>query len=478
MTNADFDVIICGAGPGGLAAAHELSAVGARVAIVDEQPQAGGQFLRQPPSEFRVPRWLSSGLYAKGKALLQSAKAIPHLTWHFNTTIHGLFREQDNWRLWATSGETQVNLKARYVIVATGCYDLPVPFPGWTLPGVMSAGGIQTFIKSPQILPGKNFALSGSHPLLLVLADQIIQAGGHIAALCLSQSAFSSFALLKTPGVMAENIGKFFATAKILLRLKAAGVSIQSSSAVTSAIGENHVSAAEISQLDQNGNPIGQKKIIPCDAIGTCYGFLASSELARSAGAKAVWDDNRGGWIIPVDVCQQSDMPGLYIAGEVTGVDGADMAAVEGKIAGIVIANKLANANSHQPEPEVTPSLERIQAEKRKHHRFASVLRALSSPPKNLLAALRTNDTIVCRCEDLSVKQLKQVCAENEFIDNPNALKFLIRSGMGPCQGRMCGHAIIALMRETKRLDVSEQPTGFTVRAPIKPVGLWTIPKV
>lgn len=472
MTDPIHDVVICGAGPGGLVAARVLCDAGARVAIIDEQPRAGGQFLRQPPATFRVGGWLASDLYAKGKAALHAIEDAAAVDWHFGTVIHGLFREADHWRIWASNAAGMVDLRARRVLVATGCYDMPVPFPGWTLPGVMSAGGIQTFIKSPQVLPGKRFALAGSHPLLLVLADQIVKAGGEIAALCLSQSLAASLGLLRSPVVMAENPGKFMATAKIMLALRRAGVPIRFESAITRASGNDCVMDVEIARLDRDGIPTDTgREVIACDAVGTCYGFLASSELARQAGAEAIWDPRRGGWIIPVDDWQQSSVPGLYAAGEVTAVEGSDMAMAEGEIAALAIARDLGlMSDAAVARAVLAPRRDRLQ-----YRRFAATLTALSTPPAGLLRALRGDDVLVCRCEDLKAGDLKEALSDNAFIHSPSALKLLTRSGMGPCQGRMCGHTVIDLMQESGALQPGAQPAGFTPRAPVKPFGLWTL---
>ena len=231
------DVVIVGAGPAGLAAADVLVRhSGDRaitITIVDEQRAAGGQILRQPPKEIHVRNWLPGKLYSKGKALLNRVESLPGVSWRFGTTALGLF---DNdapetssrypWRLWLSDRERSSFLVANKVLIAPGCYDRPAAFPGWMLPGVMAAGGLQAMVKSQQIIPGDNILFAGTHPLQLIVADQIVNAGGNVRAICFAQNVGALFSVPGSPAALWASRAKYSEALACLHRLKKAGVSV------------------------------------------------------------------------------------------------------------------------------------------------------------------------------------------------------------------------------------------------------------
>lgn len=178
-----YDLVIVGAGPAGLTAAVTAADHGLSVLVVDEQRRPGGQIFRQPPPEFQEPVRVP-GAYRWGRALLRDCEQRTDISWRFSTTAYGVLRDDDDpdgLRLALYRAEGPELVRARRLLVATGAYDLPVAFPGWTLPGVLTAGGVQTLLKSQRLLAARRLVLAGSHPLLLLVADQLRAAGAEIA---------------------------------------------------------------------------------------------------------------------------------------------------------------------------------------------------------------------------------------------------------------------------------------------------------
>lgn len=467
MESLRYDIAIIGAGPAGLAALDQLAGKGLKVAVIDEQPRAGGQIYRQPPASFKVGNWLADRLYDAGKALLRRAEDAPGIDWHLESAALGFYEDQAGDRvLWIATPEGVKSLRARAWLIAAGCYDMPVAFPGWTLPGVMAAGGVQAFVKSQQLVPGDRFLFAGSHPLQLIVAEQVLNAGGEIAALVFSQSASRALAALRRPGVLAGHWRKFAQAAAALARLRRAGVPVLFNHGIIAAEGADCVTGAVVAPLDGAGRPDrGRGRSFACDRVAFCYGFLPSSELARQGGAAAAWDGEAGGgWIISHDGAMRSTVPGLYVAGEVTRVAGAESAAEQGRIAAFSILADLGLGPDGTARAAASRRLHRITA-------FADLLRDLARPPAGLFEELAGDAVTLCRCENVTFGAFRAAMADAGHILTADAAKLLSRTGMGPCQGRYCGHAVRRTLAALRGVD-PDTVGGFTVRPPVKPVPL------
>lgn len=468
---AKTDLAIIGAGPAGMAAAETASQCGLNVTVVDEQGKPGGQILRQPPKEFRVANWLDGKTYRQGKALLHRAENNPAINWLPRSTVSGIFPQQETgldcrFRLLVDSAGKAHSLDAEAVLIAPGCYDMPVVFPGWNLPGVMAAGGIQAFIKSQQFLPGQRFVFSGSHPLQLVVADQIVQAGGEVAAVLFAQSRFRALELLRQPAVVLQNFGKFGQTAAILARLRRAGVPVRFQQTLVRANGDDALRSVTVAPVGADGLiRMQDSEDIDCDRLGVCYGFLASSELARQCGAECHWDSARGGWIARHDEWMRSSVEQVFVAGEITAVAGSDVAAAEGELAAIGCAAGLGRISPELAGKLAGPVRRKLQ----RLNRFARLLGALSWPGAGLLDQLMAETATVCKCEELTVGDILGLLQANPHIASVNSAKLLSRTGMGLCQGRYCHHALTRLL--SRQLGVPEPAVGaFTARFPAKPI--------
>jgi thioredoxin reductase len=468
------DVAIVGAGPAGLGAAAMLRTHGLGVALIDEQPRAGGQILRQPPRTFTVESWLSAKLYDRVKGALQAVDGRTDLDWRMSSSVLGILRpsayrtreQREGLQLWIQSPSSCYFLHAKTVLVAAGCYERPLAFPGWTLPGVMGAGAIQGFVKSQQFVPGNRFLLVGSHPLQLVVADQLIAAGADVAAVVFTQRMQVALGAFRRLRALVQNSRQFLETASILRRLRRARVPLIFGASILRAEGVRSVERATIAMLSPDGALDAQRtRVIDCDRIGVCHGFLASSELARQAGAAVHWREQEGGWLIRHDEWFESSVANLFVAGEVTGVAGADAALEKGRIAAIGILRALGRIDSRQAVDLARPLRRRLA----RIDRFARALHELSRPPQQLANQTMTDETILCRCESIRRTEFERELRDNPHVATSDAAKLLTRVGMGVCQGRMCGDnaaRTLALMRGLTAAEVGP----FQAQPPVKPL--------
>jgi thioredoxin reductase len=451
---APFDVAIVGGGPAGQAAALVLCGVGAHVAVIDEQQRPGGQILRQPPREFTARRWLPGASHRDLKAQLRAFEALEGANWLGGRSAIGLSADEIGFRLWLSTPHGTEELRARRVLIAAGCYELPLCVPGWTLPGVMGAGGLQALVKAQGVVPGDRLVLTGTHPLMLIVAEQILEAGGTVAEVAFEQP-FSRIARIMAAGstTALRNSGPLGDAAKAWWKLRRSGVPIRFGRRLTAIGGRQAVEHA----IFEKG--AGTEYRVACDGIGLCFGFLPQSDLPRLAGLEMRWTEP-GGWAAVHDGWMRSSIAGIFVAGETTGVAGAAAASAEGRIAGTGLAFDLGILSRGEAE-----LIRRAATRELAHaNRFAALL-ARVSDPTDAMARLRPADAIVCRCEDVTLGEIESALA---VFCNASAVKLATRCGMGLCQGRGCEPMLMRLA--AARWDVPPaELRGFTARFPARP---------
>jgi NADPH-dependent 2,4-dienoyl-CoA reductase/sulfur reductase-like enzyme len=421
-----------------------------------------------------------------------AATANRNLRWELETTVWGTFpvgtlesKRTTGSNLFAGSPATGARraeeiglalhhqgridlLRAARVLLAPGAYDLPVAFPGWTLPGVMTAGGVQVFLKSQRLLPGKRFLLAGGHPLQLILADQLLSAGGEIVALCFAQPRPGFFLTLRELCSLRGNWKKILEAFGAWTRLRRAGIPILFGTIIARAEGNDGVEGAVVASVDESWRMLpGTEQRFGCDTVALNYGFLPSTELARQAGCEYEWIPTRGGWVLKHDTWMRTSQPHLYAAGEITGVAGADVAEAEGRLAALGILLDTGRLTSERTKRMAAP----IRRDLGCHQRFSRVVQRIFNPRTEALTQLLTDEVTLCRCEEIKVGALTKAFRENPQLGTADAVKLLTRAGMGLCQGRNCGLAVAALIaKHTGRDMASIGP--FKARPPMKPVPL------
>jgi NADPH-dependent 2,4-dienoyl-CoA reductase/sulfur reductase-like enzyme len=370
-----FDVLIVGAGPAGIAAACAASEGGCRVGVIDDNPAAGGQIWRGD-----VPaRWLDR---LGSVALLGGARAV-------DRPAPGV--------LLVESDRGAHELRYARLILATGARERFLPFPGWTLPNVMGAGGLQAFVKGGLPIGGKRVVVAGSGPLLLAVASFLRKRGAEVP-LVAEQSPWRRLVRLAPPP------GKLLQAARLKW-----GVRYVAGCWPVRAEGDGRIEAVVLSR----GGALA------CDYLACGFGLVPNLELGLLAGCAV-----RDGFFV-VDEWQRTSVEGVYAAGEPTGIGGLDLALAGGAIAGHHAAGRPALAR-------------RLFAARARALRFKHRL-ARAFALRDELKALPAPDTIVCRCEDVTLARIR---SQRSW----QSAKLQTRCGMGPCQGRVCGPAVEFLL--------------------------------
>ncbi|MEV6210587.1 FAD-dependent oxidoreductase [Kitasatospora sp. NPDC051914] len=427
-----YDLAIVGAGPAGLAAAATAAGLGLRCALLDAAEQPGGQYYRHPAPGLRAARperlhhhWPAFAALDRALAGHVRAGRVDHLSGHHVWTAE----PGEPWRLHAVrgpGGDGAAVVEARAVLLATGAYERQLPFPGWTLPGVVTAGGAQAMLKSGLVLPGRRIVVAGSGPLLLAAAASLAAAGAQVPEV-VEASGYLGYA--RAPGALAANPAKLAEGARHAALLLRHRVRLRPRSAVVAVHGEERVTGVTVARLDADWRPVpGTERHVACDALAVGHGLLPQIELATELGA-ATRTGPDGAVALDVDERLRTSLPGLWAAGETCGVGGADLALVEGAIAAREIAGR--------PVPAALRSL------RRRRRAFAGLMAAAHRPGPGWTGWL-TPDTDVCRCEEVPAARIREAVEELGAGD-ARTVKLLTRAGMGWCQGRMCGPAVACL---------------------------------
>ncbi|MEU9004525.1 NAD(P)/FAD-dependent oxidoreductase [Streptomyces sp. NPDC059982] len=458
---APADLAIVGAGPAGLAAAVTAARLGLRVTLLDAGERPGGQFYRHPAAGLGALRpqalhhdWRA---FATREAALRAhvaAGRIDHLPFHHVWTV--VPDGDGGWTLHAVAGpeERAATVGARAVLLATGAYERQLPFPGWTLPGVVGAGGAQAMLKGGLVLPGRRVLVAGSGPLLLAVAGSLAAAGATVPAVveAASYTAYATRgpALLRNPAKLAE--GATYGGA--LLRH---GIRLLTRHAVTAAHGRDRVEAVTVARLDRDWRPLpGTGRRIPCDALAVGHGLVPQLELATGLGCATLRSPD-GTVALELDAEQRTSVPGIWSAGETGGIGGAQLALTEGEIAAHAIAAHATAAHAsaaHAVAPRAVAAAPVPAALTRRRARlraFAAAMAAAHRPGAGWTGWL-SDATVACRCEEVPAGRIREAVEELGARD-ARTVKLLTRAGMGWCQGRMCGPAVAALAGEEQAPD-------------------------
>ncbi len=427
-------VAVVGAGPAGLAAAAAALARGARVTLLDEAPRPGGQIYRQAHPALGDGAFADAGERARKHELLARFQMIAGgIDYRPDANVYALF---PNGELHVAQGDASEVLRPDAIVLATGVREMAIPFPGWTTPGVMFAGGAQAILKSQGVLPGRQAVVAGCGPLPLVVAAQLVRAGGKVVAL----------ASLRPLREMLGNVAALWHGREIVYEglryawtIRRAGVPRLPGHVPVRAIGTDRLEAVVLARVDREGRVVaGTEREIACDLLAVNYGFAANSELAAMAGADLRFDAAAGGWLPVADDFGRTSVPGVFVAGDGGGVRGALVAEAEGQIVGAAAASAPDEVGGAAMRTALRAALDR----RGQHLAFQRAVRATLRVPLGLWG-LATDDTVVCRCENVLAREIRAAFAGGH--SSLNAVKRNVRAGMGWCGGRTCLRAVAAL---------------------------------
>lgn len=396
LRELDCEILVLGAGPAGMSAVNAAATAGLTIILADENPQPGGQIWRGGAALWRDPR---------SQQLWQGIQASCNVTCLWRARL--VFIEAQSAVFEAPAGAIRVRWNK--LIIANGGRELLLPFPGWTLPGVMGAGGLQALIKAGMPVRGKRILIAGSGPLLLAAAATAQAAGAEVIAIAEHQS-------------MARLAGFLARLARLAPKKVGQALSLRWQLRASPYLHDARVLAVAAQQtgLRLTLQQAQHQRQVDCDLLACGFGLVPNLEVARQLNCAT--EVSHGFLRGVVDQLQRSSQAGIWLAGEVCGIGGVEQALVQGRIAGLAAIG--------QEQAALAASLQR---QRRASLAFANLL-AQSFKVDSSLKALSQDSTLICRCEDVSKAQLLG------FQDWRSA-KLQTRLGMGPCQGRVCASA-------------------------------------
>ncbi|MEW6342854.1 MAG: FAD-dependent oxidoreductase [Paraburkholderia sp.] len=446
------DLVIVGAGPAGMAAATVASQRGLSVTVLDEQAGPGGQIYRAITQTNARRLDILGPDYAAGGELARAFAAS------------GAKHERGA-AVWQVSAERSVDyvqdgvvksLQAGSIILCSGAMERPFPIPGWTLPGVLTAGAAQILLKSAEVVPSQPVVLAGCGPLLYLLGWQYLRAGVPIRGIVDTTSGADYRRALGHMGSALKGWRQLAKGLKLMRALKRAGVPFHQGAENLALEGTDALAAIRFT-VD------GNAQRIPAEVVLLHHGVVPNTQISWSLRAQHKWDEAQLCWVPVTDAWGELDVPGIYVAGDGRGIGGAQAAAEQGRLAALEIVHRSGRIDRAARDALAAPVMRAL----REALQIRPFLDALYRPKDaNRIPA---DEVTICRCEEVTAGQLRGFVKLGCL--GPNQAKSFGRCGMGPCQGRLCGLTVTEVIADAR--GVSPAEVGYyRVRPPIKPVTL------
>ncbi|MFT4065115.1 FAD-dependent oxidoreductase [Paraburkholderia sp.] len=453
----DFDVIVIGAGPAGMSAAARCAQAGLATLLVDEQPGPGGQIYRGITAPAIADRAVLGADYWHGETLVERLRGSG-VDYRPCTTAWSVMRDgaepSAHWEIGLSSAGRSRVARARHVIVATGAQERPFPIPGWTLPGVMTAGAAQILLKTAGLVTGGKTVIAGTGPLLYLLVAQLAAAGARIErvleivrATPAEGGLASAWDFVRSPYL-----------AKGLAIWQRARRAAPFDTGVTALRITGDTAATGVAYRCN-----GRNKHVEADTVLLHQGVVPGINLTRALGCAHEWNARQRCFTVTRDAWGATTVDGISIAGDGAAIRGARVAELEGEIVALDVLSRLGVGSVAHRDAAAAP----LRAALRRWLRGRAFLDARYRPAD--ATCIPDGDTIVCRCEEITAAQVADMT--DHGATGPNQMKSFLRCGMGPCQGRLCGLTVTEIVARRRGLTPDE--TGYyRLRFPIKPVTL------
>ena len=447
---------VIGAGPAGLAAAITVAESGVDVTVIDSEPEPGGQIYKAVGASPLPDTGALGPDYAAGNALISAFResGLRHVgaadVWMItNNREIGLLRN-----------DQASFLHADRIVVATGAQERPVPFEGWTLPGVMNAGAGQILIKSAGVVPAEGVVLAGLGPLVLLVAWQYLRLGVEVRAV-LDLTPIGNYVRAAPRLPAALLAGDYLAKGlRMHWDLRRAGVPIHAGVRRIRALGTKALEAVEIVAW-------GRTRRIETPVLMTHFGVIPETAMTRALGIPHDWDASQQCWRPRADLWGNTDIEGVLVAGDTRGIFGAKSAEWSGRLAGLEVARSLGRLSRDERDAKGAPT----QNAMTRDNRVRPFLERLYAVPDNWWKDIPDAAT-VCRCEEVTAGKVRAAIRAGAV--GPNQVKAFTRAGMGPCQGRQCGATVARIVSEETGRPIGEIDLPRS-RFPLKPIDLGTL---
>lgn len=453
----NYDAIVIGAGPAGMACGAELAVRGLDVAVLDEQAGPGGQIYRNMNGTSPEQRKILGNDYTDGLQLVEKFSTTP-LDYLPQSRV---WQAADNGDVCFSRDGASRKIKTPNLVLCTGAMERPVPFPGWTLPGVMTCGGMSNLYKDSGLVPAGPLVIAGSGPFVWLVAEHLLALDAPVAAILDTTPLTQVFPAMKQVVGAVKRLDFMMKGVKLIADVHLAArkkkVPVYRNVKGVMAFGDK--------KLERVAAQCGSRQLsFEVSTLLVSEGIIPNTSLLRQVGCAHSWDPVQRYWHPVVCADGQSSLSSVFVAGDGGFVHGAKSAEYKGRITALHVAKLMRRLSKAEFEEEVAPI--RAQLDQELFPRpFIDALYA----PRNDLFALE-DETIICRCEGVSAGRVRGLVREG-FTTDHNEIKAIIRCGMGPCQGRMCSSAVLELISEVSGLHPAKT-RQHRLRPPIKPVTL------